>query len=397
MTLQLKQLPYFKVITNEDGNSAEMLIYGYIGQDYWWSEELREESLTDIAIVRELRRLEASYSRINIRINSPGGLMYHGNAIINAIRRSKAEIHTYNDGLAASMAADIWMAGKYRHMASNALLMVHTASSYAWGTAQDFREQADVLDKFSHTAIVIMQEATSLSYEEIKQRFYDYKDHWFNAEEAAELGLINGDESYEAENVLPDMEKLSLREITKLFLDNQEGKGKENGFQNLQKMMGETFRSVLQSVGFSNSTSKSISTPNILPNKSKKDMNINELKASLGKDVTEAEVIQLLEGQGYQIEKKTPEPEEKPEEKPEDTTVSAEKFSEILEKQLKPLQERLQKLEEAPATTPTTVPAGEDNTNQDVVLTEAEKAVQETNKELEEYAAAGKNIKITAH
>jgi len=132
---------YFKVVTTENGGIPEILLYGIIGQERWWEED-KSASITDIEFVKTLRKLEEKHDKINLRINSPGGSMYHGNAIISAIISSKAEITGYNDGLCASMAADIWIACHKREMPDHTILMVHSALGFTLGNAKDHRNSA---------------------------------------------------------------------------------------------------------------------------------------------------------------------------------------------------------------------------------------------------------------
>jgi len=154
--------PYFKVVTSQDNGRAEMFLYGYIGKDPWWDEEMKEESLTDLEFTRALRELEKEHNEIHIRINSPGGSVYHGDPIISAIQASEATIHTYNDGMAASMAADIWLAGDVRHMAKNAKMMIHATGTIAIGTAKDMRAAAEMLDKFDSVAISMLSDLVDM-------------------------------------------------------------------------------------------------------------------------------------------------------------------------------------------------------------------------------------------
>jgi ATP-dependent protease ClpP protease subunit len=248
-------LPTLKIITFEGEKSADMLIYGYIGELWWYSYDLEEEKyiddeVTDIKFLRALRKLEAKYDRINIRINSPGGDMKHGNAIINAIRNSKAEIHTYNDGLAASMAADIWMAAPHRHMATNALLMIHAASNIVWGTAKDFRRAADVLDKWSETCIGVAADATGKTREEIKAEYYDdYEDHWLTYDEAVAAGMVNANDEYEAADPPQDVKKLSHTDLIKLYVEMNsdstsevEPEPADTGFPSLSNKINELMK-----------------------------------------------------------------------------------------------------------------------------------------------------------
>jgi ATP-dependent Clp endopeptidase proteolytic subunit ClpP len=209
---------YFKVIAQKGEGAADILLYGFIGEVYdFWGDKDEEKSNTDADFARTLAELSEDYDRINVRINSPGGSMFHGNAIVSAMRRCKAEIHTYNDGLAASMAADIWMAGNVRHMNSNSLLMIHSPSSVVFGTAKQMRQEADVLDKFAQTTISIMAEATGMDPEEVKATYYeDYEDHWMTADEAVQAGLIEEVEKYTTEAMVQP-ERMSFRRLMKEF------------------------------------------------------------------------------------------------------------------------------------------------------------------------------------
>jgi len=210
---------YFNVVAIEGEDSADLLLYGYIGQEDWWREN-SEKDLTDLVVVQKLNELEKDYSRINIRINSPGGSVYHGDAIISAIRRSKAEVHTYNDGMAASMAAQIWLTSPNRHMAKNAKLMIHATLSGVIGNAQILREEADILDKYDESLISMIAEHTEMSEAEAKARYIDeYKDNFLTYRDAIEAGFIAEDEEeeYEAENVIKDVEQMNYRQIMNHF------------------------------------------------------------------------------------------------------------------------------------------------------------------------------------
>lgn len=232
---------YYKVIAVENSDSADILLYGYIGQEKWWDDD-PTEPLTDLAFAQTIKDLEQKFDRINVRINSPGGSMYHGNAIITAMQNSKAEIHTYNDGMAASMAGDIWIAGAVRHMAKNALLMIHAPSSYARGTAKQLRQEADVLDKFEYTAIAVMAAATGETDEAIKKSYYDYEDHWFTAPDVQEMKLISTVEDYEAQEVPQDADKMTMSQLVKRFADKGDEQAKRwmQGFQNyLNNVIGK--------------------------------------------------------------------------------------------------------------------------------------------------------------
>ena len=200
------------------GEAPEIYLYGYIGQkaDTMWGED-PEEDITDIAVVRAIKDLERNNKRINIRINSPGGSVLHGDPIVTAIRNSKAEIHTYVDGIAASMGFDIWSSAKYRHASLNSKLMIHATGSFAFGTAKDLRAAAEMLDKFDQSAISTLAASTGMTEDEIKREFYDdYEDHWLTAKDALKMGLITEIEDYPTSMQVENPEKYSYRQLLEM-------------------------------------------------------------------------------------------------------------------------------------------------------------------------------------
>ena len=190
------QHKYMRVIKSMDDDMEELLLYGFIGQ-YGYDEEEDMEAATVVKAIKELDRKGKDF---NIRINSPGGSVFHGDPIVTAIRNCKNKVHTFIDGMAASMAADIWMAGDMRHMASNSKLMIHRTSSFAFGNAQQLREAADALDKFDEAAIKTFVELSGMDEDTVRSEFYDYKDHWLTASDALSYGLIEKIDTYEKGN-----------------------------------------------------------------------------------------------------------------------------------------------------------------------------------------------------
>lgn len=338
---------YFKLVTNTDGAVPEILLYGYIGTVYdWFGEKDEAESNTDIDFVRTLNDLEKRHSRINIRINSPGGNMKHGLGMISSIRRSPAEIHTYIDGIAASMAFDLWVAGNVRHMASNALGMCHSPISGVWGNAKQMRDEADTLDKFAQTTINVMMESTGMTEEEIRERFYDYADHWLTANEAKEFGLIEQIENYEAEEMPAEPEKMSLHGLIKYFAHkgDQASKAFLKELTNIQQRL-----------------LAGITPPAPAKTANHKQMTIEDLKKSLADNTLSAEEVQAILAETTKEDKPAEEP------KKEQAETQEENIGAAVEKAITPLQAKIDELEaklksfgEKPAETPTGVPTDKD-------------------------------------
>lgn len=167
------------------GNTrAELMIYGDIGED-WWEDESNDAK----TIVAKLAALDVS--NIDVRINSYGGVVSDGLAIYNALRRHKANVETHIDGVAFSIASLIAMGGSQISMAANALLMVHAPWGMSVGNAADMRATAEILDRFAGAMAGAYERAGGPVRADIDEWLRDGADHYFDAAQAMELGLID--------------------------------------------------------------------------------------------------------------------------------------------------------------------------------------------------------------
>jgi ATP-dependent Clp protease, protease subunit len=157
--------------------SVEVMLYDEIGMF----------GVTAKDFIAEIR--EHKDSHIDLRINSVGGSVIDGDAIFNALRRHKGGLTVHIDGLAASMASVIAMAGDTVSMADNALIMVHNPWSMSVGDAEDLRAEAEVLDKIKANMIRAYGRKTGLNRQKISDMMDD--ETWLNAEEAKELGFVD--------------------------------------------------------------------------------------------------------------------------------------------------------------------------------------------------------------
>lgn len=158
---------------------AEILIYDFIG-DYWYG-------VTAADFVRDLAALDAD--EITVRINSPGGDVFDGIAILNALRGHKAKITTVVDGLAASAASFIAMAGDEVVMSRNSEMMIHDASNYCHGNAADMRTCAKDLDRVSANIATVYAEKTGVDATEWRAAMQ--AETWYSAQEAVDAGLAD--------------------------------------------------------------------------------------------------------------------------------------------------------------------------------------------------------------
>lgn len=128
------------VWANKKDTKGELYIYESIGLDWWTGG-----GITGKSVVAELKKLEG-VKTLDIFINSPGGDVFEGKTIYNTIKRFDAEKIVHVDGIAASAASFIAMAGDKIITAENATWMIHEAWGGASGNAEDLRTIAGLLD-----------------------------------------------------------------------------------------------------------------------------------------------------------------------------------------------------------------------------------------------------------
>lgn len=173
-------------------DTAELLIYGNIG-DSWW-----DETVTAKSVVEQLGEIAAS--RILVRINSYGGSVTDGIAIYNALRAKAGDgtkVDVQVDGIAASIASLIAMAGDTVTMPDNALMMLHAPWGLAIGNSADIREYAEVLDTYGQAMATSYARKTGKPASEFESMWATGKDHWYTAAEAVEAGLADATVSAE--------------------------------------------------------------------------------------------------------------------------------------------------------------------------------------------------------
>jgi len=134
--------PFFKAALQADG-TLELLVYEDIGENWWDGGGITTKT------VKQQIDAAGNYSKILIRINSPGGDAFEGIGIYNLVRATKKPVEVNVDGIAASSASIIAMAGDDIVMGPNALMMIHNAWSWCMGYASDMRKMAEALDKIS--------------------------------------------------------------------------------------------------------------------------------------------------------------------------------------------------------------------------------------------------------
>jgi ATP-dependent Clp protease, protease subunit len=164
--------------TNRGKGEAEILIYEDVGG--WFGGVTAKE------FHAELKAL-GPVETINVRINSYGGEVFEGLTIYRHLAEHGATKVVHVDGIAASIASVIAMAGDEIRVAEAGRMMIHDASGLSWGNAREMREMADRLESMSGSLTDIYAARTGLDRQTI--RAWMEAETWFTAQEAKDKGL----------------------------------------------------------------------------------------------------------------------------------------------------------------------------------------------------------------
>lgn len=185
-------------IKNQTEESADLCFFGDINSESlgewqkYYPEDKAPQDVKDF-----LDQLE-NVSKINVHINSGGGSVFGGIAIYNMLKRFDAEITVYVEGLAASIASVIAMAGNRIIIPANAQMMIHKPSSFAMGNADELRKEADILDGCQKVILNTYMEHAKEGVTEEQINDLINAETWKNGEEWQEYFDIEVSESSQA-------------------------------------------------------------------------------------------------------------------------------------------------------------------------------------------------------
>ena len=244
-------------IENKTDKEATIYIYDEIG---WFGVEA-------IDFVKDLNDIKAG--TIHIRINSPGGMVFDGTSIFNAIKQHKSKTITHIDGLAASISAVIALAPDKILMAENAFMMIHNPYSMVIGNADDMRSEANLLEKVGGMISKTFIDKTGMDKEKIKDLMTadNGLGTWMTADEAMELGFIDEiEEPSENENAKANIFDLSVFANVPDALQNTKKDFTKRDLEN-----------ALRDVGCSQSQAKEILAKGFVVEDSQRDVDDNQL------------------------------------------------------------------------------------------------------------------------
>lgn len=153
--------------------AADLLIYGEIG--FWEVDALEVARAVEVLDVDEL----------TVRINSPGGDVFDGVAIFNLLKSHPAKVTTVVDGVAASIASLIMLAGDDVEMSPSSMVMIHEAWMVAAGNKRELAEASELLAKIEDSTIIpAYQERTGKTRDEVVDMLEATT--WMSAQEAVD-------------------------------------------------------------------------------------------------------------------------------------------------------------------------------------------------------------------
>ena len=169
-----------KFFAKTSGKRGEIYVYDAIGGGFF------DEGVSAKSFAESLKAL-GNVTALDIYMNSPGGSVFEGLAIYNQIKRSDGEKIVHIDGIAASIASVIAMAGDQVRIAPNGTIMIHDPWGMAMGTAADMRKSAESLDKVRDVLLENYVARTGAKREDISA--WMTAETWMNADEAVERGF----------------------------------------------------------------------------------------------------------------------------------------------------------------------------------------------------------------
>lgn len=167
-------------IVSRAADAAELYLYGPIGAS------LFGDGISAKQVAGDLKKV-GNVKTIDLRINSEGGDVFAGKAIYSLLVENKAKVRVHIDGLAASAASFIAMAGDEINISEGGFIMIHDAYAGVMGRAEEMRQMADLLDSVNGTIVDVYASRTKQDKDKIKK--WMSAETWFTGAEAVQNGF----------------------------------------------------------------------------------------------------------------------------------------------------------------------------------------------------------------
>lgn len=172
---------FWNWVKNEGGDTRTLYLTGEISDETWFGDEVTPKIFKD--------ELMAGSGDITLWINSPGGDVFAAAQIYNMLMDYPGRVTVKIDGLAASAASVIAMAGSQVEMSPVAMMMIHNPITVAIGDSKEMQKAIDMLAEVKESIVNAYEIKTGLSRNKIS-RLMD-AESWFNAKKAVEMGFAD--------------------------------------------------------------------------------------------------------------------------------------------------------------------------------------------------------------
>ena len=173
---------FWNFVKNEETSETELLFNGPISEDTWWGDEVTPAMFRD-----ELSKVSGN---LTVWLNSPGGDVFAASQIYSMLKNHKGKVTVKIDGIAASAASVVAMAGDETLIAPTAMMMIHDPSTCAVGNKADMEKAITLLEEVKESIINAYETKSHLSRNKIAKMMSD--ETWLNAKKAHEMGFVDG-------------------------------------------------------------------------------------------------------------------------------------------------------------------------------------------------------------
>ena len=204
---------FWNWLKNEQEGTRTLFLTGEISDETWYGDEVTPKLFK--------QELTSGEGDITVWINSPGGDVFAAAQIYNMLMDYKGNVTVKIDGLAASAASVIAMAGTTVQMSPVAMMMIHNPATIAIGDSSEMRKAIEMLDEVKESIMNAYEIKTGLSRSRISHLMN--AESWFNAKKAVELGFADeilfakGNEEEEEPEEEEDEEEKELKMEAVMF------------------------------------------------------------------------------------------------------------------------------------------------------------------------------------
>lgn len=198
---------FWNFVANQEGNTAELLLYGEISEYSWYGDEITPEVFNN-----DLKAIGA-VDEITVRINSGGGDVFAAVAIYTRLKEHKAKVAVKIDGWCASAATIIAMAGDTIEISVGGIFMIHDpmAGLLGYYNVEELNKISKELETIKQSIVNCYMTVTEMSEDEIKSLMTEEK--WFTAEEAVEARFCTSVMFGEVETTVENAEKIIVNSV----------------------------------------------------------------------------------------------------------------------------------------------------------------------------------------